>query len=451
MMPLALILSALGLAQNESDNWRTLHPEWIWCDDFEQDVLGSYFGYDSAGGDFVRVAGAGIGGSTAMRGHFHAGQVSAGSLHLAFGRTPSATFRPVDAGTKDYREIYWRVYVRNQPGWTGGGGNKFSRAIVFATSNWAEAAIGHVWSGGPAPGNYLGLDPASGTDTAGNLRTTMYNDFANLRWLGWVQGQTPLFDSAHVGQWHRVEAHMKLNTPGQSDGVFEFWIDGQLDAQHTGLDWCGSYTSFGINAVFLENYWNAGSTVDQERYFDNFVVSTRPIGPIGATGTPAGPTITQEPQSQSVAVGQKATFSVGATGTGPLSYQWQKEDPGAGAFSNLAGETAISYTTPAATVAMSGTKYRVLVSNSAGSVTSTAAVLTVGGGSPGGGTPPGSTPPGTSPPGSTPPAAAPTAGSSSGSGDQKTCGVGAVGAQSPSLSVLLLAAISLALSQVRRR
>lgn len=35
--------------------------------------------------------------------------------------------------------------------------------------------------------------------------------------------------------------------------------------------------SFGINAVFFENYWNAGSPQDQERYFDNIVISTRPL------------------------------------------------------------------------------------------------------------------------------------------------------------------------------
>jgi hypothetical protein len=32
-----------------------------------------------------------------------------------------------------------------------------------------------------------------------------------------------------------------------------------------------------INAVFFENYWNAGSPVQQERYFDNLVISTQSI------------------------------------------------------------------------------------------------------------------------------------------------------------------------------
>src|SRR5204863_10065440 len=36
------------------------------------------------------------------------------------------------------------------------------------------------------------------------------------------------------------------------------------------------------------------------------------------------PTITTQPASQTVSVGQTATFTVTATGTAPLSYQWQK-------------------------------------------------------------------------------------------------------------------------------
>ena len=255
-------------------------PEWIWCDDFEQDRLSSYFEYDARNGSFVRSAGVGVGGSTGMRAHFNQGQTNAGSLHLAVGRTPQSFFRPVDAGTANYRELYWRFYVRHEAGWVGGGGDKLTRAFIFASqSSWAQAMIGHVWSGGgPGSWNYLLIDPASGTDTAGNLQTTGYNDFANLRWLGARTSQTPIFDAAHVGQWYCIEVQIKLNDAGGSNGIFRLMIDGTVEAQRTDLNWVGSYSSYGLNAVFLENFWNAGSAADQERYFDNFVVSTAPIG-----------------------------------------------------------------------------------------------------------------------------------------------------------------------------
>src|SRR5256885_9224522 len=40
--------------------------------------------------------------------------------------------------------------------------------------------------------------------------------------------------------------------------------------------------------------------------------------------SPVAPTITRQPASQTVSVGQTATFTVTATGTAPLSYRWQK-------------------------------------------------------------------------------------------------------------------------------
>ena len=71
---------------------------------------------------------------------------------------------------------------------------------------------------------------------------------------------------------------MKLNTPGNSDGEFTFWIDGQQQAQRTGLNWRGNYTAYGINTIMLEGWTNGGAPQDQNRYFDNFVVSTSKIG-----------------------------------------------------------------------------------------------------------------------------------------------------------------------------
>src|SRR5690606_13297239 len=168
-----------------------------------------------------------------------------------FGRTPDFYMRPVDAGTANHREIYWRFYLRNAAGWTGGGGDKLARGVVFASSDWSEAAIGHVWSAGSG-GNYLSADPASGTDTGGTLRTTHYNDFDHLRWLGATTWRTLLFDAAHVYQWYCVESRMRLNDAGQSNGVLEFWVDGALEARSANLNWVGSFNGYGINAVFIE-------------------------------------------------------------------------------------------------------------------------------------------------------------------------------------------------------
>ena len=86
---------------------------------------------------------------------------------------------------------------------------------------------------------------------------------------------------------------------------------------------------------------------------------------------PVAPSITTQPISQTVTAGQTASFSVAATGTSPLSYQWRKNSVA------ICGATSSSYTTPATTNSDNRAQFTVMVSNTAGSVTSSAATLTV--------------------------------------------------------------------------
>lgn len=250
---------------------------WIWCDDFERNRLADYFEFDSAGGAFIREAGVGRGESFGMRARFGAGAVSAGSLKLAFGVTPSARMRPVDAGTERYRDIYWRFYLRHEPGWIGGG-RKLTRVTSVVNERWAQAMIAHVWSGAPPRDAVLVIDPASGTDQRGALRTTRYNDFAHLRWLGSARSHTELFTSPRSAEWHCIEAHVRLDDAGRGNGVFELWQDGAPQAARRGVAFMSGFRQYGINMLILENYWNEGSPRRQERFFDDLVVGTRRIG-----------------------------------------------------------------------------------------------------------------------------------------------------------------------------
>ena len=94
----------------------------------------------------------------------------------------------------------------------------------------------------------------------------------------------------------------------------------------------------------------------------------------GGYGGAVAPAITTQPTAQRVVVGQTATFSVVASGTAPLSYQWQQGS------TPITGATASSYTTPATTLADDASTFQVVVSNSAGSVTSNSATLNVAAG-----------------------------------------------------------------------
>jgi hypothetical protein len=95
----------------------------------------------------------------------------------------------------------------------------------------------------------------------------------------------------------------------------------------------------------------------------------------GSTGTPApaavAPQITTQPAAQSVFVGDTAAFSVVATGTAPLSYQWLRNG------TSISAATGSSYTTPTLAATDDGALFTVTVTNSAGSVTSSSAKLSV--------------------------------------------------------------------------
>jgi hypothetical protein len=113
-------------------------------------------------------------------------------------------------------------------------------------------------------------------------------------------------------------------------------------------------------------------------------------GPGGtATSSPAtltvapdtvAPAITVQPTDQTALAGQVAQFSVTATGSTP-SYQWQLSSDAGANYTDIAGANDASYSIAATATADNGKRFRVVISNSAGNVTSAAAVLTVGTGS----------------------------------------------------------------------
>ena len=116
----------------------------------------------------------------------------------------------------------------------------------------------------------------------------------------------------------------------------------------------GNYT------VVASNQW--GSVTSNAA---TLTVSTPPPANSGVA-----PTITQQPAAQSVFTGSNASFTVSATGSPAPTYQWY--------FNGglIGGATASTFTLASVQPSNAG-NYTVTVSNSAGSVTSSLAVLTV--------------------------------------------------------------------------
>lgn len=97
---------------------------------------------------------------------------------------------------------------------------------------------------------------------------------------------------------------------------------------------------------------------------------------ISAAGIVTAPSIVTQPGNATVKAGETATFTIAVNGT-DLTYQWQIDRNDGNGWVNIDGATAAIYTTSTVDINCSGFKYQCVVSNSAGTVTSNTAVLTV--------------------------------------------------------------------------
>jgi hypothetical protein len=88
------------------------------------------------------------------------------------------------------------------------------------------------------------------------------------------------------------------------------------------------------------------------------------------------PAITSPPAAQTQPVGTSATFSVTATGSAPLNYRWLKNSVGVTNGTKFSGAAA-NVLTIATVATADAANYSVVITNAAGSVTSSVAPLTV--------------------------------------------------------------------------
>ncbi len=149
-------------------------------------------------------------------------------------------------------------------------------------------------------------------------------------------------------------------------------------------DFCGNwiyrlnYNSAGTSYTVEQFSINANSPVDLKvDEMGNLYYLSYGTGQIRKVSFVAGtaPEIVAHPQSANVFAGQSVTFTVSATGPA-LSYQWQRAESG-GSFSDIPGAVNSEYAIAQAQITDHLHEFRVVVSNTAGSVLSDPAVLSV--------------------------------------------------------------------------
>ena len=90
----------------------------------------------------------------------------------------------------------------------------------------------------------------------------------------------------------------------------------------------------------------------------------------------SAPVVTQQPSNQTVTAGQTAIFSAAASGSPAPTVQWQASTDSGSTFSSIAGATLATYSF-VASATQNSYRYRAVFTNSAGTATTSAAILSV--------------------------------------------------------------------------
>jgi hypothetical protein len=95
------------------------------------------------------------------------------------------------------------------------------------------------------------------------------------------------------------------------------------------------------------------------------------------------PTISTSPASEAVVAGTNATFTVASNGTPAPTFQWQVSTDGGNTWNNVSGSAYSGITTSTLTIAnpataMLGDQYQAVITNIAGTTTTTPVPLVVG-------------------------------------------------------------------------
>ncbi|MFE0633386.1 hypothetical protein ACFW3D_41475, partial [Streptomyces sp. NPDC058864] len=161
------------------------------------------------------------------------------------------------------------------------------------------------------------------------------------------------FPGARFYTWYRTDTKGSVPLPGSNTAAYTFAAD----------------------------YADNGATYSVKVFDSGFAQHTSDGARLTVTPVAAG--VVEPPHDTSVQAYQTARFTVGAGGTGPFTYQWQRQDSAGAAWSDIAKATGADYAFTSRP-ADDGARFRVVVDNGHGpSATSSAAGLSVisGGGS----------------------------------------------------------------------
>ncbi|MBP6865888.1 MAG: immunoglobulin domain-containing protein [Candidatus Didemnitutus sp.] len=207
-------------------------------------------------------------------------------------------------------------------------------------------------------GVFLGrIDPNSFPASEVVILDSTFGDAAQNAFLATATGAV---GSNYAAGWWRLDGTTNTNNAGN----VRYWTDNLRDANGALLTNPASdaFTQMPLDPTLQANYRNA-----------TWVLNTSIAGVVNGTWTPAlAPLIGSQPASRTVTLGSSTTLSVSAVGIPRVSYQWRK------AGVDLPGATQPTLTLTNLSAA-DAANYTVVVTNSAGSLESELATVSVDG------------------------------------------------------------------------
>lgn len=176
-------------------------------------------------------------------------------------------------------EAYFRYYIRLGENWNPLTGGKLPGfAGTYDAAGWGQR-MSNGSNGWSARGRFTShrSDPTGPTPVGSYVYHAGMTKQSGSGW-GWNLGPTGMLEQ---NRWYSVEQFVRMNKPGQSDGVLKAWIDGKLVFEKTDIRY-RDVPDLRIETVWMNVYHGGTKATDQEisLYIDNVVIARKYIGPM---------------------------------------------------------------------------------------------------------------------------------------------------------------------------
>jgi len=81
------------------------------------------------------------------------------------------------------------------------------------------------------------------------------------------------------GQWNKFKFRLKLNDLGQSNGVFQLWVNDVLKCNYSNINYRGTYSTYGWNHLMMSMHANPSHPQVQWISRDNILISSGVVIP----------------------------------------------------------------------------------------------------------------------------------------------------------------------------